>query len=275
MVDGTMSSEEMGTIVTLLTDFGTADGYVGAMRGVILSRAPNAQIVDLTHDIAPQDVRAGAWALRQASRTFPAGTIHVGVVDPGVGTERRAIAVEQRGTVFIGPDNGLLSLAVPAGDARVYALDDARWFRQPLSATFHGRDVFAAVAGHIAAGVEVSRCGSRCPTWVRLSWPEPTWSSSTRIAGEVAHIDRFGNLISNIPAEMLGATGSSQPRVALAARELGPLRTTYGEVEAGAWVAYVGSAGLLEIAVRDASAAATGAGLGDSVRVRWDAEDGS
>ena len=240
----------MGTIITLLTDFGTADGYVGAMKGVILRRSPGATVVDITHDIPPQKVHAGARALAEAAPLFPAGTIHVAVVDPGVGSARHPLLVASEGQLFIGPDNGLLSLAAPAGEAR--ALDRRELFRATVSSTFHGRDVFASVAGHLAAGLPPQSCGHVVERWQRLQLPKPTMEAD-RIAGTVIHVDRFGNLITNLKR---GAVGdAARWRIFVDERDIGPIRGTFSDVAPGQWVAYIGSGGELEIAVRDGDAA--------------------
>lgn len=241
----------MPPIVTLLTDFGTADGFVGAMKGLVLSRAPGTLLVDLTHDIPPQNVHAGAWALREAAATYPRGTVHVAVVDPGVGTERRPLLVSSGGQHFIGPDNGLLSLAVDdAAVARV--LDRPKYFEPQVSRTFHGRDVFASVGGHLAAGKRPGQLGRVVERWQRLEEPQPQ-RRGEQLLGQVVHVDRFGNLVTNLHGQLLGDPGAW--RVQLVERDLGPLRSTFGEVAPGRWLAYMGSGGRLEIAVRDGSAA--------------------
>jgi S-adenosyl-L-methionine hydrolase (adenosine-forming) len=249
----------MGRIVTLLTDFGTVDGYVGAMKGVILVRAPDAHVVDLTHDIPPQDVRAGAWALREAARTFPADTIHVAVVDPEVGTGRRPLLLESAAQLLLGPDNGVLSLAATA--ARGWVLDRPEHFRAEVSATFHGRDIFAAVAGRLAAGLLPGACGSATASWVQID-ESRAHPSQDEIRGHVVHADRFGNLVTNVGRDLLGQETWS---VRLAGRAVGPLRRTFGDVARGEWVAYLGSAGRLEIAVRDGSAREAGGNIDDEV----------
>jgi hypothetical protein len=242
----------MRRIVTLLTDFGTADGFVGAMKGVVLSRAPDARVIDLTHEIPPHDVRCGAWALREASRTFPVNTIHVAVVDPGVGTERRPILVASRGQLYVGPDNGLLSLAAPRGDGDAFLLDQPALHRQEASRTFHGRDIFASVAGHLAAGLSKESCGTPISTWDCIEEPRPRKRGDS-ILGEVLHSDRFGNLVTNIDRDAL--QGDEDWEVTLAERSVGPLRRTFGEVGPGEWVAYLGSGGFVEVAVREGQAA--------------------
>lgn len=243
-------------IVALLTDFGTSDGYVGAMKGVILSAAPGSQVVDITHEIPSQDIRSGARALKEAAPLFPPGTIFVAVVDPGVGTSRKPILVrsstEADGDgchLFVGPDNGLLSLTAGQGSDG-WILDNASIHRAEVSATFHGRDIFAAVAGKLASGLEPSACGTPLRSWVELSRPETRQEGKTLI-GRVVHVDRFGNLVTNVPAELI-RNGAWE--VELAGQALGPVRNTFGDVEPGGWVAYLGSGGELEIAIRNGRA---------------------
>ncbi|MBI5386804.1 MAG: SAM-dependent chlorinase/fluorinase [Verrucomicrobia bacterium] len=240
-------------IITLTTDFGLSDWFVGAMRGVILGLAPRAQIVDLTHGVPPGDVRAGAFALAAGCRCFPRGTIHVAVVDPGVGSARHALAVRTDDYVFVGPDNGLLSFALAGEKVRaVRRLTEERWFRRPVSRNFHGRDVFAPVAAHLSRGLPFAKLGPSAADWVRLPWPEPVTRGRT-VRGEVVYLDRFGNAITSIRNEQL------PPREGLVIRLSGnrriPLRQFYQAVPAGRPVALPGSAGLLEVAVNGGSAA--------------------
>ena len=270
---------EPNGLVTLTTDFGTQDGYAGAMKGVVLAQRGDARLVDLTHDVPPQDVVAGAFALAQAARTFPAGTIHVAVVDPGVGSTRRPLVVTSRGSLFIGPDNGLLSLAAPAppwghAEARVIDRIPPDW---TLSATFHGRDLFARVAGRILAGTPIAELASTIVGDPKhLDWPTPGIAPG-ELHGEVVHVDRFGNLITSVDEDTLARLldTAEERNVAIAANDPGAtvkhplagrfsveiatsrmgLVTTYADVERGRLCAYVGSAGWLEIAVRDGSAA--------------------
>jgi S-adenosylmethionine hydrolase len=241
----------MGRIVTLLTDFGTFDGFVGAMKGVVLSHAPDARVIDLTHEIPPHDIRCGAWALREASQTFPVNAIHIAVVDPGVGTKRRPILISCREQLFVGPDNGLLSLAAPRGDA--WLLDRRELFREEVSRTFHGRDIFASVAGHLAAGVSPDRCGSPISSWECIEESRPTRRGDS-ILGEVLHSDRFGNLVTNIDIDVLDGT-TKDWMVSLNERPIGTLRGTFGDVGPGEWVAYLGSSGFVEVAIREGNAA--------------------
>ena len=251
-------------IVTFTTDFGTADGYVGAMKGVVARLAPDAALVDVAHDVAAQDVVGGALGLAAAAPFFPAGTVHVAVVDPGVGGARAEVVVSGAGgQVFVGPDNGLLSLAA-ATPRRTFRIAAARFRAATVSPTFHGRDVFAVAAGRIAAGAAVEDAGPELAALAELPLPPPGDA-----AGEVIHVDRFGNLVTNIVIDLGPPPASSAARVATPAGTVeAPLCRTYGDVAPGALVAYVGSANLVEIAVRDGSAAERlGAGRGAAVRL--------
>jgi S-adenosylmethionine hydrolase len=245
-------------VVTLSSDFGTADGYVGAMKGVIVSSAPRVRIVDITHEIGPGDVRSGALAIEAAAPFFPPGTIHLVVVDPGVGTPRRAIAVEAADAIFVGPDNGVLSLAA-RGPRRVFVLDRPERHRSVVSATFHGRDVFAPIVAQLAEGARLRDLGTPAPGMSDLELPTPS-ISSREVGGQVIHGDRFGNLVTNITSTelrgLVAAHGASKLDVTVGRRSVGPILTTYGEGNSGALLALVGSSGRLEIAVRDGSAAA-------------------
>jgi len=245
----------MAPIITLLTDFGTRDAYVASMKGAILSVAPAAQIVDVTHEVRPQDVVEGAWLLASAFRYFPPGTVHVAVVDPGVGGERRAIAAAAGGWLFVGPDNGVLSWALDAaGDVRAVELRDARWFRGEVSRTFHGRDIFAPVAAHLAAGVPLDELGPRIDDVARLPLPQPAIEAE-RIACEVVHVDRFGNAITNLDRRTFDTWASGRPHVVTAGRrEIGPVRATYADAARGEPLALFESTGHLEVAVREGSA---------------------
>lgn len=248
--------------ITLLTDFGTADGYVGAMKGVIASALPPAVIDDVAHDLPAGDVHAGAWALGAYWRRYPAGTVHVVVVDPGVGTGRHALAIEADGRFLVGPDNGVLSWALRDAE-RVGPMHS---IRPPadvaVSATFHGRDLFAPAAARLAAGESIGSLGPRLEGVVRLPWPEPVHHAAG-IDGTVFHVDRFGNLITNIPADQ--AAGEC---FVLVGRMEVEVRRAYGEVASGELVAHVGSRGLLEIAVRDGRAVDRLGGKGHVVSLR-------
>jgi S-adenosylmethionine hydrolase len=239
------------------------------MKGVILGIAPEARIVDLTHEVPPQDVLAGALALEAAAPYFPPGTIHVAVVDPGVGTRRRALLVTTRTAVFVGPDNGLLSLAVPAGAVtRTLDVSRSRARRKPVSATFHGRDVFAPVAAEVARGTAPARLGVATRPMRRLALPRVR-RAGRRLTGTVLAVDRFGNLITNIRRADLGAAAFRRRSLSIRiGGHVVPIRHSYGSGRAGEPTALVNSGDLLEVAVRDGSAAVMlGLGRGAPVAV--------
>ncbi len=259
-------------IVTLTTDFGLADSYVGIIKGVILRICPNAQLVDLSHLIPPQDITAGALLLRQTVPYFPPETIHLGVVDPGVGGNRLPVAVSTNSGTFVAPDNGLLTGILPVDMAGVRAVHLNRpqfWMPTPHP-TFHGRDIFAPVAAYLAAGATLLSVGESIPPedLVRLPWPSPTRAGDA-VTGEVIHTDHFGNLITNIRDTDLEAL--TRARVTLAGGDVGQLVRTYSDRGPGEAAAYIGSSGLLEIAVVECNAAQVlGAGRGAPVTVRGD-----
>ncbi len=247
----------MTRLVTLLTDFGTADGYVGEIKGVLASAVPDVAIVDIAHDLPAHDVEAGRLALARYWRRFPAGTVHLVVVDPGVGSERAALAVESEGRLLVGPDNGVLSPALLHQGARVVSLP----VPPAASPTFHGRDVFAPAAAQLARGLGVDEIGRPHPEPIVRRTPEATRRDDGTIAGEVIAVDRFGNLVTNLMARRGGA-------VELGGRTI-PMRRTYADVAQGESLALVGSSGLVEIAVRDGSAfERLGAGRGTTVILR-------
>jgi S-adenosylmethionine hydrolase len=189
-------------LITLLTDFGTADYFVGAMKGAILSVNGEARIYDLTHEIPPQDIAAGAFNLLAAYRAFPPATIHVAVVDPGVGSARRPVAVSAGGYLFVGPDNGLFGYIYEReSDARVFHLTREKYFRHPVSATFHGRDIFAPIAGALSNGVEPSLLGEEITDYVRLESILPVMEDDGVLTGSIIHVDRFGNCVTNLTGE--------------------------------------------------------------------------
>jgi S-adenosyl-L-methionine hydrolase (adenosine-forming) len=251
----------LAALITLLTDFGLADTYVGQMKGAILSVAPLLNLVDLTHAVPPQDVQAGAFLLWCAVEAFPAGTIHIAVVDPGVGSNRRSIALRAaRGDYFVGPDNGLLMPAVDhlGGRTQAVELTKTEFWRSQPTGTFDGRDVFGPVAGHLANGIPLTQLGRNITDPLPLSLPVPHG-----LEGEVMHVDAYGNLITNLTAASLPPTYI----VRLGAVQI-PQAVNYAQVDEGTLLALVGSAGLLEISARNASAdALTGAGRGTPVSV--------
>jgi S-adenosylmethionine hydrolase len=258
-------------IVTLTTDFGVASPYAAVMKGVVLSINPRARLVDLTHQIPPQDIPHTAFFLATAVPYFPPGTIHLVVVDPGVGTDRALLCVEIGGQVIVAPDNGCwTSLEKSLGAPLVHRITEPRFHRESVSATFHGRDILAPAAGHLSLGVRPEQLGYVVSTWVRWEPPEPR-PGCNQIAGEILFVDEFGNLITNISAGEL-----KQPPDILVVGEQ-TLRDsfrwvrTYGEAPPGTLVALIGSNGHMEIAVVQGSAAARlKAGVGTSVVIGWE-----
>ena len=252
----------MRPIVTLTTDFGTADGYIGAMKGVIAAIDPAIEIHDLTHEIPPQEIHEAAFALYRAVPFWPAGTVHCVVVDPGVGTERRPIAVRTPGGhLFVGPDSGLFTLFCPPfveAEPEAVDLTERRWWRiEEPSATFHGRDVFAPVAAHLARSaaegeVDLEAFGSAIEDVHRFDMPTPV-ETPGEYRGEVIHVDHFGNAVTNLPERWVRKAGRGA-RVEAGGQTI-PVVHTYGDVERGRLCALVGSSGWLEVSEREGSAA--------------------
>ena len=237
--------------ITLLTDFGTRDGYVAAMKGVIASLAPNAMVDDASHDIGPGDIAAASFTLARYARRYPPGSIHVVVVDPGVGSARRALAAMIDGRAYVAPDNGVLTDVLDdARETRIIEITDTAILSGEVSATFHGRDIFAPAAARLASGWELDRLGSPVNDPVVLDVPQPK-RERDQVRGVVMHIDRFGNLITNIPGGWLSAAAT----VRIGDMDVGGVRRTYADTAPGTALALIGSDGHLEIAVRDGSAA--------------------
>jgi len=242
-------------IITLTTDFGTADWFVGSMKGVVAGLAPQATVVDITHAVPAGDVRAAAFVLLASYKCFPRLTVHVVVVDPGVGSDRPAIAVRTADYHFVGPDNGVLSWALSREEVlEIHRLENAEMFRQPVSATFHGRDVFAPVAARLAGGMLLDALGTTVKEYQRLEWPLPQ-RTPVGVTGQVMHVDRFGNAITNIEAPGLATLGNRPLTVALPNGETCPVKKFYREVEPVQPVALLGSTGFLEIAINTGHAA--------------------
>jgi len=255
-------------IITLLTDFGLADNFVGVMKGVIASIAPSAGVIDVTHGIGPREVKQGRWVLGQSWRWFPAGTVHLAVVDPSVGTERRALAVQAGGHFFVGPDNGLLSDAIGTPGSKVRAIANRAWMLDQVSSTFHGRDVFAPAAARLASGARFASAGpiATDPLW--LGEGGPTRTGKRFWVGEVVHVDRFGNLITNLSSGSIPDL-EARPAVFRAGfREIAGLTPHYAAGRPGEAIALIGSHGGVELAVNGGSAERVlGLSLGAPVEV--------
>jgi S-adenosyl-L-methionine hydrolase (adenosine-forming) len=257
-------------LITLLTDFGTQDAYAASLKGVILSLNPAAVLVDLSHAVPPQDVRAGAFLLAEATACFPPGAIHLAVVDPGVGSSRRALAARCREHYWVGPDNGLFHLIFSrAPELTIVSLENPAYFRPRVSATFHGRDIFAPVAAHLSLGVDLDRFGPRITDPVLLSFPEPVFGPAA-IQGEIISVDRFGNLVSNIGAgDLTSWSGDRDVRLKAGPLTIRGLARTYADVAPGEFLALTGSHGFIEIAcARDNAARRLQAGVGLALEVR-------
>lgn len=266
----------MRPIITLTTDFGLHDSYVGVMKGVILGICPDAHLVDITHTIPPQNILAAAHVVQTLVPYFPSGSIHVVVVDPGVGSRRRAVALETPQARFVGPDNGVFGLIWrDAGERwsaealRAVTLQAPRFWRPQVSATFHGRDIFAPVAAHLASGIDLSELGPPVNTLQSTPAQEPTWADDGSLNGLIVYVDHFGNCISNITTTHLERFGPLQHvNVIVGSQWIGPIHHTYADVAAGAALALIGSSGRLEVALRNGNASQElGIGLGQTVRV--------
>ncbi|NLE75154.1 MAG: SAM-dependent chlorinase/fluorinase [Chloroflexi bacterium] len=256
-------------VVTLTTDFGLADGYVAAMKGVILSLAPQATLVDVSHLVPPQDVLGTALLLEGVTPFFAPDTVHLVVVDPGVGTQRRPLAAQTSQGLFVAPDNGVLTTALAApGPQQVVHLTNPTVWRRPVSATFHGRDIFAPAAAHLALGWPLERLGQPIADPHRLSLPQPTCRAPGEVWAEVIHVDRFGNLVTSLRAVDLPGPPQGW-RFQVGAATVAGLRCTYAEAPPGDLLALTGSGGRVEIAQRDGHAAQTlGLGRGAPVVAR-------
>ena len=251
----------MSVIITLLTDYGSSDAYVAELKGVLVSSAPDARLVDVSHALAPGDIRAAAYIVGRAAMRFPEGSVHLVVVDPGVGTTRNALALKARGRYCVGPDNGVFSRVMHDEPVEAVALPAP----EGASPTFHGRDVFAPAAAALARGEPLDELGEAFTGIpVRLATRDPYHEGKVLI-GEVIHVDRFGTLVTNFTAANLPGYAVLEMEDV----EVGPLRRTFGDVATGGVVAYVGSGGEVEVAVRDGSAARRfGVGVGARVRAR-------
>ena len=258
-------------IVTLTTDFGTNDHFVGAVKGVILDIVPDATIIDISHAVQAFDVLDGALTISQAYSYFPNGTVHMIVVDPGVGTARRPIIASSDGYHFVAPDNGVLSM-IYAREERmtVRHISADHYFRQPVSNTFHGRDIFAPVAAYLAKMVDSHKFGDEIQDYVRFAAPKPKAAGDNRLRAVVLKVDRFGNLITNVTPEDVPAliAGNTTFKIVVGGKEITEIRSNYAEGAPGQVFGILGSMGYLEIVANRASAAQiTGAGKGSEVSI--------
>jgi S-adenosylmethionine hydrolase len=256
--------------ITLLTDFGTADHYVGAMKGVMLGICPDAQLVDICHEIAPYAIAEAAFTLSQAWACFPKGTVHLAVVDPGVGTSRRPLLVEAAGHYFVMPDNGVVTMvcdAIPVHQVR--EITASGYFLHPVSRTFHGRDIFAPVAAHLANGTAPCEFGSLIEDYLRLDFSMPVLIGEKTWAGTILKVDRFGNLITNFDSETWRRLGTEMFQMGIGGQSVSQMASNYAEMPEGELFVIEGSAGFLEVSMNRGSAAKRfGARSGDPVELR-------
>lgn len=260
-----MSDESNLHFIALLTDFGTRDYFVGAMKGVILSINPKASVVDITHEIEPQNIAAASFTLRACYKNFPKKTVFIAVVDPGVGSDRKAILVETGDYYFIAPDNGLLSFVFSEeGNYRVFELRNEKFFAEKVSATFHGRDVFAPVAAHLSKGIQPNEFGRQTTDYFHFNKTKPRTISPGKIEAEIIHIDRFGNLITNLAKENLPETFVLE----INDKKIEKRQNYFAEAETGELIMIFGSAGFLEIvAFQDSAKRLLNAEIGQHIIV--------
>lgn len=250
----------MKKIITLLTDFGLKDPYVGAMKGVILSICPNANIIDISHEVRKFDIRQGAYILASTAPLFPKGTIHIGVVDPGVGTTRKPIIIETKKSFYIGPDNGLLTLAaLKEGIKKVVHIANRKYMLPHVSYTFHGRDIFAPAAAHLANGVPIEEFGPILKKYETLSFSKPKIHKN-RIEGEIIYIDDFGNVVTNIYRDILEKIDINERKIIKIqfndrTEKILKICEAYNEVKEGDFLAIIGSGDFLEISINQGNAA--------------------
>jgi len=270
-------------IITLTTDFGLADSYVGTMKGVILNIAPTARMVDITHDVSPQNTHQAAYIVQTFYRYFPAGTIHLVIVDPGVGSARGAVALGTPNAIFVAPDNGVLTYVWRdaldrwgAEACEVIELTNPRFWLPQISNTFHGRDIFAPVVAHLSAGAALQELGPRRPRITEADLEQPAPGRNGELVGRIIHLDHFGNCITNITPEHLEQAGSGKQLVVkIIDQRIAGISRTFADVAVGALIALIGSNNRLELAVRNGNAAQTlGVGIGDTVRVYAAGDDG-
>jgi S-adenosylmethionine hydrolase len=242
-------------IITLTTDFGLTDHFAAVIKGVIFGICPDARIVDITHECRAYDVSEAAFTIAQAYRYFPPKTVHVVVVDPGVGTQRRPILVEAAGQFFVGPDNGVFAFILSEPKQKVREITNKKYFRQPVSQTFHGRDVFAPVAAHLAKGVSAARMGKPIENYLRPRSLTPERTARRGWTGLVLKVDRFGNLITNFLATEFPRALQGPFEMAVGLRQVNRLACNYEQFGPGEVFVIVGSSGYLEVSAGQASAA--------------------
>lgn len=241
-------------IITLTTDFGLQDYYVGALKGVMLNIAPDVRLVDISHDVPPQDIMAGAWVMQNAAPLYPKNTVHLVVVDPGVGTERKAIALKIEGHYFVGPDNGIFSLLAKNNTFQAIHLTNKDYWRSAPSNTFHGRDIFAPVAAHLSTGVDLNELGEPIDELETYRWASPI-ADKDGLQGWILHVDKFGNLITNLSASIIDeVVEEKEVKIYVGNTILTDIVTTFGSVVEGEPAAYIGSSGMLEIAINKGDA---------------------
>jgi S-adenosylmethionine hydrolase len=256
-------------MITLLTDFGTRDGYIGAVKGVIRRINPEVEIVDIAHDIESYDVLGAAFALNNFYRYFPKGTIHLAVVDPGVGTLRKPILIRTADFSFVGPDNGIFSFIYQREDLTdMVVISNKKYFLAELSSTFHARDIFAPAAAYLSLGVETDEFGSPARECMKLTIPQPE-SKGKSLKGAIIHIDRFGNLITNVKADLLKKRENA--RIVLGKRTIKGISRSYFEIKEKGLGALIGSSGFLELAVNQGSAQKLlRAEVGEGIKIDFD-----
>lgn len=241
-------------ILTLTSDFGYRDHYVSAMKAGIISIHPDVKMIDVSHDVPPQDIMAAAWVTKHSAFLYPEGTIHLVVVDPGVGTSRKAVAVRIKDQYFVGPDNGIFSLVADDLPYQAYQLSNTSFWGSDRSKTFEGRDIFAPVAAHLSKGVPLADVGDRIKQLTIYRWAIPV-ADKEGIQGWVVHIDRYGNLITNIPGEVIQQFQNRRGvRIYIGSTILKRIVNTFGDVKQGEVMAFVGSTGMLEVGVNTGNA---------------------
>ena len=256
-------------IITLITDFGFSSSYVGAMKGVMLRINPDLQIIDINHNVSPQNIEEAAFILKNVYSFFSAGTIHVVVIDPGVGTDRAILAAQTNDYIFLAPDNGVLKYIFDENpDIRVFKVTNKKLFLEKVSSTFHGRDIFAPVAAHLSKGIPTETVGEPFTEYIRGKVKTPAVDSH-RISGEIIYIDRFGNGITNIGEDLLKKKKNLQ--ILIRNTTIKNLSTVYSDVHTGEVLALIGSSGTLEISVNQGNAKKQlEFSVGDSVIVTFD-----